>query len=98
ERSAFWIGRVLVGADDVRAGPGKRSRDRRNDAVPVAARDDQPRNIAHAEWSRPRNVFAQALVPASALSFTTTGLSSIDSSSPYALSRSYACDQMHSVS
>ena len=33
-------------------------------------------------WSRPRNAFAHALVPASALSLTTTGLSSIDSSSP----------------
>ena len=42
-------------------------------------------------------MFAQALVPASALSLTTTGPSSIDSS-PYALSRSYASDQMHSVS
>jgi len=37
-------------------------------------------------------------VPARALSFTTTGPSSIPSSSPYAFSRSYACDQMHSVS
>ena len=39
-------------------------------------------------WSRPRNVFAQALVPARALSFTTTGPSSIVSSSPYAFNRS----------
>ena len=37
---------------------------------------------SRAVWSRPRKVFAQALVPASALSLTTTGSSSIDSSSP----------------
>ena len=41
-----------------------------------------------ARWSRPRKAFAQALVPARALSFTTTGPSSIVSSSPYAFSRS----------
>ena len=37
---------------------------------------------SRAWWSRPRNAFAHALVPASALSLTTTGPSSIDSSSP----------------
>ena len=35
-------------------------------------------------------MFAHALVPASALSLTTTGLSSITSSSPYSFVRPYA--------
>ena len=47
-----------------------------------------PARLARPWWSRPRNVFAQALVRASALSLTITGPSSIDSSSPYALSLS----------
>src|SRR5207247_2076787 len=43
---------------------------------------------AAAWWSRPRKVFAQALVPRSALSLITAGPSSMCSSSPYFLSRS----------
>ena len=48
----------------------------------LRARSAPTAGFSRAWWSRPRNVFAHALVPARALSLTTTGPSSIDSSSP----------------
>ena len=41
ELAALGVGRVLVGADDVRAGVGEEARDRGDDAVPVGAGDQQ---------------------------------------------------------
>jgi len=43
------------------------------DAVPLTRPDQDPPSVAAAEWSRPRNAFAHALVRRSALSVTTTG-------------------------
>ena len=42
ELAALGVGRVLVGADDVRAGVGEEAGDGRDDAVAVGAGDEQP--------------------------------------------------------
>ena len=43
ERAALRIGGVLIGGDDVGVAGGEEPRDRRDDAVPVGAGDEQPR-------------------------------------------------------
>jgi len=41
EPAAGWVGRMLVEGDDIRAGPGQRGRDARDDAGTVLPVDDQ---------------------------------------------------------
>jgi hypothetical protein len=52
ERAALGVGRVLVGAHDVRVAGREEARDRGNDAVPVRARDEQPRLHGPANTTR----------------------------------------------
>jgi hypothetical protein len=45
EAPTLGIGRMLVGVDDVCTGFGEAGRERRDDPVPVRARDDQARDV-----------------------------------------------------
>src|SRR5262249_36768552 len=90
EAATLRVGRVLLGVDDVRAGRGEGRRDGCDDPAAGRAGAEEQRCVAavpagaggRALWSRPSRAFAHALVRSRALSFTTTGPSSISSSSP----------------
>ncbi len=56
EAPALGIGRVLVGGDDVRAELAEQAGDRRDDAVPVRAGDEQARVIGERVGGAPSPV------------------------------------------
>ena len=58
ELAALGVGRVLVGADDVRAGVGEEARDGGDDAVPVGAGDEQAAVHASSEATSRERVHA----------------------------------------
>ena len=61
ELAALGVGRVLVGADDVRSGGGEEARDRGDDAVPVVAGDQQAAVHDSSEATSRRAVHASSV-------------------------------------